>query len=150
MYVILRVRGHIGVKTDIEDTLKLLNLTRPNHCVLYPETDYIKGMLKKSQNYITWGKISPDMLAKLISKRGKAYNEENKLVKVTEVYKNIDEVVEKILNNEKLKNLKIKPVFRLKPPSKGYERKGIKKTYKQGGALGYRAEDINILLKKMI
>jgi large subunit ribosomal protein L30 len=150
MYVILRVRGHIGVKTDIEDTLKLLNLTRPNHCVLYPETDYIKGMLKKSQNYITWGKISPDMLAKLISKRGKAYNEENKLVKVTEVYKNIDEVVEKILNNEKLKNLKIKPVFRLKPPSKGYERKGIKKTYKQGGAVGYRAEDINILLKKMI
>jgi len=44
----------------------------------------------------------------------------------------------------------LKPVFRLKPPSKGYDRGGIKQPYTKGGALGYRSEKINDLLKRMI
>ena len=49
-----------------------------------------------------------------------------------------------------LAKLGVKPVFRLTPPKKGHERKGIKKDYTVGGALGYRASDINKLLLKMI
>ena len=37
----------------------------------------------------------------------------------------------------------LKPVFRLHPPRKGYE--GIKRSFKEGGALGYRGEKINEL-----
>ena len=44
----------------------------------------------------------------------------------------------------------LKPVFRLRPPKKGYERVGIKKPFSVGGALGYRKEKINELLEKMI
>ncbi len=40
--------------------------------------------------------------------------------------------------------------FRLHPPRGGFERKGIKTLYSEGGAAGYRGEDINNLLKKMI
>ena len=61
------------------------------------------------------------------------------------------ELAEKIIKEEiQLKDLEIKPVFRLKPPKKGYERAGIKKAYSIGGALGYRATEINKLINKMV
>ena len=47
MYAIVKVRGNIGVRNDVIHNLKLLNLTRVNHCVLFQETEKIKGMLKK-------------------------------------------------------------------------------------------------------
>ena len=45
---------------------------------------------------------------------------------------------------------KIKPFFRLNPPAKGFGRKGIKVSFKAKGALGYRADKINDLIKRMI
>jgi len=41
----------------------------------------------------------------------------------------------------------LKPVFRLHPPRKGH--KGIKKSFKNGGELGYHGDKINDLLLKM-
>ncbi len=43
-----------------------------------------------------------------------------------------------------------KNVFFLAPPVGGYERKGIKKSFVVGGALGDRKDAMNDLLKKMI
>ena len=43
-----------------------------------------------------------------------------------------------------------KKTFTLHPPRGGFERKGTKKTYVQGGALGNRKEKINELIKKML
>ncbi|MDP2750281.1 MAG: uL30 family ribosomal protein [Nanoarchaeota archaeon] len=59
------------------------------------------------------------------------------------------------IDDETLKLLKEKrdqgkKYFRLNPPRKGFERKGIKVSFKAGGALGYRGEKINGLLKRMI
>ncbi len=45
---------------------------------------------------------------------------------------------------------KDKKFFRLQPPRKGFERKGIKKAFSVGGALGYRGDKINDLIKRMI
>jgi large subunit ribosomal protein L30 len=41
-------------------------------------------------------------------------------------------------------------LFFLHPPRGGYERKGIKFAYAQGGALGNRHEKINDLIKRML
>ncbi len=41
----------------------------------------------------------------------------------------------------------LKPIFRLHPPRKGYE--GIKRSFTEGGALGYRGEKINQLIRRM-
>jgi len=41
-------------------------------------------------------------------------------------------------------------VFRLHPPKGGFGRKGIKYPFSMGGALGYKGEKINDLIKKMI
>ena len=43
-----------------------------------------------------------------------------------------------------------KRFFRLNPPRKGWEGKGIKKSYSVGGALGYRGKAINDLIKRML
>ncbi|MBI4153063.1 uL30 family ribosomal protein [Candidatus Woesearchaeota archaeon] len=38
----------------------------------------------------------------------------------------------------------------LQPPRKGFGRKGIKVSFSSGGALGYRGEKINDLIKRMV
>ena len=41
-------------------------------------------------------------------------------------------------------------IFRLSPPRGGFERKGIKVAFRAGGALGYRGDKMNGLIRKMI
>lgn len=43
-----------------------------------------------------------------------------------------------------------KKYFRLNSPKKGYGRKGIKVTFQQGGALGYRGEKMDDLIQRMM
>ena len=45
---------------------------------------------------------------------------------------------------------KKKKFFILAPPKGGFERKGIKLPFTLGGVLGFRGDNINILIKKMI
>lgn len=59
------------------------------------------------------------------------------------------------LSEETLKELESKREkqnnhFALQPPRGGFERKGIKTPYASKGALGYRGDKINELIKKMI
>lgn len=143
LYAVVRVRGTIGVRINIKDTLKSLRLTKPNHCVIVPENPYITGMLKKSKDYITWGEVSDDMLNMLVSKRGKISS------KKQIDSKNVSSAV-KSFKDGKMADSGIKTVFMLSPPVKGYERGGIKKVFIQKGALGYRGEKINDLLSRMI
>lgn len=152
LMAILRVRGPVKIKKDIEKAMTLLNLTRANHCVLYNDSKYLQGSLKKAKDYITWGEVSKEILKKMLLKRGFVYTSENKLISFNDAFlKDVDKVVDEIYSGKKtIKELNIKPVFRLKPPSKGYDRQGIKKTFVEGGALGYRKEEINNLLKRMI
>lgn len=66
--VIVRVRGLTGIKHEIKDTLKMLNLHKRNFCVVIPDTPSNKGMIKKSENYTAWGEIDEKTL-KLLEKR---------------------------------------------------------------------------------
>lgn len=143
MYAVIRVRGTVGVNERVERTLKLLNLEKPNHCTVIPETDSYKGMLQKVKDYVTWGEIDDETLKLLVEKKGRKVG--NKAVDKKEV----DKIVE-LIKKVGIKKSGIKPVFRLAPPRKGYERGGVKKPYKVGGALGYRGKDINALIRRMI
>ncbi|MFT4303249.1 MAG: uL30 family ribosomal protein [Candidatus Woesearchaeota archaeon] len=53
------------------------------------------------------------------------------------------------LDSEMEKKYSSEKVYTLHPPRGGFERKGIKKAFSVGGALGYRGEKINNLLLKM-
>lgn len=151
---IIRVRGLIGTRKNIKDTLDLLRLYRKNTCIVIENNPTNNGMIKKIKDYITWGEINEETFKELLTKRAKLPG--NK--KLTEDYiqkklkLSTDEFTKEFFVFKKeLKDIPgIKLFFRLKPPVKGFERKGIKKPFSLGGALGYRKEKINDLIKRML
>lgn len=90
----------------------------------------------------------------IIRKRGKLPHKKP----LTEAYvkeklnSTIAQFAEDVFNSKKeLKDLPgLKLFFKLTPPKGGFERKGTKRPFSLGGALGYRKEKINDLIKKML
>jgi large subunit ribosomal protein L30 len=119
-YAVVRVRGTETLTPAKEKTLESLSLTKPNHCVLIEANETTKGMLQAVKDYITWGEVSSDVAQKL----------------------------SKVSSAKKIGAHKT--LIRLNPPAKGFARKGIKLGFKQGGALGYRGDKINVLLERML
>lgn len=136
---VILVRGLVKVPQPVKDTLQLLRLKRKNCCVVVDNNPVNKGMLKKVKDYATWGEIDESTFKELVAKRGKEYKG-------------------RLTDNKKKYNYKVlefdgkgyKPYFCLNPPRKGFGRKGIKMAFKVGGALAYRGDKINDLLKRMI
>lgn len=145
---VVRVRGSVGVRREIEETLRRLRLTRVNHCVVVRDDPATLGMIKKAKDYITWGEVDHEILREMILTRGEFVGggevTEEELKKRTGM--DIDTFVEKVLSGEIKLSDYLKP-FRLHPPRKGY--RSTKLPYPEG-ALGYRGSEINSLLRRMI
>ncbi|MEK6963459.1 MAG: uL30 family ribosomal protein [Nanoarchaeota archaeon] len=62
----------------------------------------------------------------------------------------VDDVTVKELDSKRAKKDGKVVHYHLNSPRGGFERGGIKKTYAQGGALGYRAHKIGDLIRKMV
>jgi len=153
VYAVVRIKGTVNIKPDIKKTLQLLRLTRANHCVLVGEEKNLKGMLQVVKDYVTWGEIDKKMLTSLIKQRGKLEGDKqitDKYVSSATSFDGIEKLSEGIISKKfNYKDIpNVKPLFRLNPPKKGY--KSIKRSYKVGGALGYRGKEINQLLEKMM
>ena len=151
MFAVVRLRGDSGLNKEIINTMRMLRLGAPNNCVLIPETDSYKGMLEKCKDVCTWGEIEKDTLAKLLEKRLRT--EKNGRVDEKDLkdfgFENFEKLAENlIVGKTDLKDLKkIRSIFRLTPPSKGF--KSVKEAYPKGD-LGYRKKEINKLVERMI
>jgi large subunit ribosomal protein L30 len=140
MYAIIRVRGSINTKPDVKKTFELLSLKSVNNMSIWPETKASLKMIKKVENYATFGTISKEVLEEVVTKKATALTGE--LDKKAAI---------KILSEGKtIKEAGIKNCFKLSPPKKGYERKGIKRPFTLGGALGDRKEKMDELVKRMM
>ncbi len=152
MFAVVRIRGSAGVRREIADTLAMLRLHRINHAVIIEETPSYKGMLQKAKDYITWGEIDKETIVKMIKKRGRLIGNKRiteDYIKNETGYSSFEKFAEGLLKGEfRFEDFDMKPVFRLHPPRKGYE--NVKKSFKEGGSLGYRGEKINNLLERMI
>jgi large subunit ribosomal protein L30 len=152
MIAVVRVRGAPTMKIAAHETLKMLGLKDVNNCVLVPENPVYKGMVEKVKDYVTWGEVFPAMVEKLILKRGKAGQKkfDNSMLKEGG-FSTLGDYVKKLMSGEATMNdIGLSKTFRLTPPSKGYEHRGIKKPFSVGGALGHRGEKINSLLERMV
>ena len=136
----IRIRGLTGIKSEIQYTLKMLRLYKNNYCAVLDDNQVYTGMLKRVKDYITWGEIDEETYKMLVDKRGEEFKGRG-----TDSKKKIDYNDFISINNKK-----IKKYFRLSAPRKGFERKGIKHPFTNGGALGYRGEKINELIKRMV
>ncbi len=118
---VVLIRGLVNVTKDKKSTLKMLNIHKKHNCVVVKNNDVYKGMIFKVKDYVAYGEIDDETHALLVQKRkDKKGKEDNK------------------------------KTFRLNPPRGGFGRKGIKRPFGEGGALGYRGNKINELLKRML
>ncbi len=152
---VVRVRGTTHVRGNIEDTMGHLNVTRKNHCTIVPDTPLYRGMVQKVKDYVTFGEVGEKTVEKLLRERGRVTGGKqvtDEYVKANSGHGDIKALSKAVAAGETtLGSVNgLKPVFRLNPPAKGFERKGIKKPYSVGGALGYRGDKIKGLVERMI
>lgn len=139
----LRVRGVRHINPDARKTLEFLRLNRPNHCVLLNESKEILGMLQKAKDFITYGPVDEALVVALLKKRA---TKGMKHLRETVDEKKIADIAKQIMGGKKVSEF-ADPVFRLRPPRKGY--KNTKRPYTIGGDLGKR-DDMTPLLRRMI
>ncbi len=151
---IVRVRGDANLNPHVRKTMKLLKLYAKNTCIIVPNTEDFLGMIRRVKDFTTFGEISAETFLKLLQKRGrlaagKPVTDDYLKQKLKLDMKQFTD--EFFAFKQKLESIPgIKTFFRLHPPTGGFERGGIKKNYAEGGALGYRAKDINKLIERMI
>lgn len=72
MIAIIRIKGQIGVKKNIKETLLRLNLKRKYSCaILEKPTKVDLGMVNKVKDFVAFGDINEETLAKLKKARDK-------------------------------------------------------------------------------
>jgi len=150
----IRVRGQVGVRPQIEDTLNKLLLGRLHQARLITVTPSLEGMITKSKDYITWGEPTEDLVEQLLKKRGRLPGNgrlTDAYVKKNSSHSSIKALAKAIATGKgKVSDVEgLKPVFRLTPPSKGYKGKR-NLPVGMGGITGYRGEGINELAIRMI
>jgi large subunit ribosomal protein L30 len=137
LIIVIRISGMVKVNADIQEALHRLRLRRKYSCVVLKPTKEILGVIEKVKFYVAYGEISKDVLVKLLEARG---------VKVGEGKLDASAVAEGLISGKSLKDLDVKPFFRLHPP-----RKGIKsKLQYPKGVLGNNKQDINKLIERML
>lgn len=154
MVAVIRLKGNAGMPVGLRKTYELLRLYKKFHCVVIPNTPEYIGMLTKVRDSATWGEADKETCKLLLEKRGRLPGNQ----RLTEDYlqkklsMTFDQFADEVLAFKKeLKDVAgLKLYFKLTPPVHGFESKGIKEQYSLGGSLGYRKENINALIKRMI
>jgi large subunit ribosomal protein L30 len=152
-YVAVRLKGHRRIRSQTEDAMKSLRLTRANHAVVVPDTPDYKGQLLLAKDYITFGTIEAPEIATLIRSRGRLEGDApvtDAVVAKGTKYKSIDEFAKAIAAGQaKYSDLAgVTPIFRLHPPRKGL--KSLKRHVQEHGDLGDRGAAMKDLLARMI
>ncbi|MDX1813513.1 MAG: 50S ribosomal protein L30 [Candidatus Bathyarchaeia archaeon] len=151
-FAVVKVRGTISAQREARETLDMLRLAKTNNCVLVDNRPSYMGMLYRVQNYVTWGEVSKETVVLLLKERGRLAGGKKLTDETIEKlgYKSIHALADAIasckVEFQKLPN--VQPVFKLRPPTKGFKGK-TKKSFRAGGEAGYRGEKISELIKHM-
>ncbi len=152
----VRIRGTATDNPDVRRTMEILKLESTFRARLLDNSPSTLGMLRSVKSLVAWGQVNPDVMEALLRKR--AEREGNKkldedFAKVFFKKESIADLAKSIVAGEiGVKNLwlaGVKPRFRLHPPRGGFKR-STRRAATDGGELGYRGEDINRLVKRMI
>ncbi|GBC70119.1 hypothetical protein HRbin01_01827 [archaeon HR01] len=137
----IRIKGSVGLDGERRKTLELLRLRRHYQAVLLPDNPSVRGMLRKVERYVTWGKPNRTTLATFLKKAGVGGDVLGRLG-----FSDVGKLAEALeMDSGLLKALNLGPVS-LHPPRGGF-RKSIKRPYRSGGEYGVRDEAVNPLFR---
>jgi large subunit ribosomal protein L30 len=132
LLAVIRVRGRVGVRHTISETLSRLNLRKVNNMVLLYGTKSNLGMIAKCNDYVTYGEVDSDFVEKMLAMKG---------AKVSK-----DDISALAAGKKSAKQI-VETPMRLHPPTHGYE--NTRKPFSQKGSLGYRGTEISKLISRM-
>ena len=148
--------GPFGTPKDFEDTLRSLRLLRRFSAVLLENNESILGMLRYAKDYITWGEVKSEDIAVLLKERAELSSGTHltdKFVQEKLGHDSVQQLAQSLTTGQlSLKTLwhhGVKPVFRLHPPSGGFE-SNVKRPFGSQGELGYRGKGISNLVARMM
>jgi large subunit ribosomal protein L30 len=152
----VRLLGSFGTPASIERALASIRLTRKFRAVLLEKNGSMRGVLRKVKDYVTWGEVKSDDIAVILRERGELSNGmsfTDKFVKENFGHHSVAELAHALTRGQvDLKMLwqrGVVPVFRLRPPSGGFD-SSIKRPFGSQGELGYRGSEISHLLNRMV
>ncbi len=165
---VVRLRGQADVNPEVEATLDLLRLRRRYTAVVVDSRPSYLGMLRKVNDWVTWGEVDAETLAQMLEKRGRLVGDKPLTLEHIKRFgwESFLEFANAFMAGEApslacppattwprkdgkvlcIPNLK--PFFRLHPPRGGL--KSVKKHFGAGGDLGYRGPNINELIRRML
>lgn len=151
----IRLKGSFATPWPLQKALETLKLRRKFNAVLIENTPATIGMLRKVKDYVTWAEAGTNDIATVLRERGELSGG----VQMT------DEVIHSKFGEATVQDLAsaltqgrvslrdlcqkgLNPVFRLRPPSGGFEG-SAKRPYGSGGELGKRPTPLSALLARM-
>ena len=139
MFVVIRISGMVDVPDKVQAALDHMRLRRKYSAVLVRETPENLKLLRLVRDFVAFGQISDEDLARLITVRGQPLKS-NAKIDAKSIVSGLDK--------KNLSDFGLKPFFRLHPPRGGIESKkhfGVGK-----GVLGNNKDQINKLLERML
>lgn len=151
-FLVVRMKGQIGVPHWVKTTLELLKLEKKFRATIIPAKENTLGMLDKVKHYVSWQEIDAATTKELLDKKARklGYKKitEEDLTKIG--YKSTQDLAVSISEGKvSLAKLKpLKPWFALAPPKRGFKR-NTKKLFDEDGILGHNKE-LSSLIKNMM
>jgi large subunit ribosomal protein L30 len=136
--------------------MKILRMESTFRARLLEDNPSIQGMLRTVKILVAWGQANPDTVELLLKKRGEREGNQEVNDEFARVFfkkPSVSDLAKSIVGGEigvkDLWHAGVKPEFRLHPPRAGFKR-STRRAATDGGELGYRGDDINRLVRKMI
>lgn len=136
---VIRILGKVKIDRKIKESFKRINLNKKYSCMVFVNpTEIQKGIIKKLNNFIAFGRLDDKTFERLIEARGIQINKSKRII--------AKEIIDQLSKGKKFEEVNLKSVFRLHPP-----RGGIKsKLHFPKGVLGNHGDKINKLIERML
>jgi large subunit ribosomal protein L30 len=154
-FLAIRLKGGFGTPRPLARALETLRLRRKFNAVLLENTPASIGMLRIVKDYITWGQAGANDIAIVLRERGEF--SDGREVTDEAIRDRFGEgsiqdlalaLTQGRITLRDLRQKGLSLVFRLHPPSGGFEGSG-KRVYGSGGELGRRQGPLENLLARM-
>ncbi len=152
----VRIRGTATDNPDIRKTMETLNMENTFRARLLESSPSTLGMLRTAKNLVAWGQVNSAVMESLLRKRAERDGNkeiDDNFAKVFFKKETLADLAKSLVAGEiGVKDLwlaGVKPRFRLHPPKGGFKR-STRRAATDGGELGYRGDDINRLVRRMI